>query len=507
MLSSSSVSAASVGASRDDVNIAAALAAGALRRSWNERPAYFQDDRCWTHGDVHSLAARLSTVLLNRGVQPGSRVLVALPDRIELIVLFLAVGRLGATSFLVNPYLTEADHGELAERIRPRLVVSEEQLREHFAEFAWACCDGLLTTAQHTEEASCIAVGSETPLYVQYTSGTTGEPKGAVHRHTDIAAYHRAVGEDMLRLGPADVSLSISKMFFAYGFGNTLVYPLCSGSSAVLIPQRSRPQVVEEMVERHAVTVLHGVPSAYANLVAETSAEAYRTVRVGVSAGESLSIPLGERAAWLLGAVVLNELGSTEVGGAFCANTLASNEPGTVGRPLQGYRLRIRDEGGADLADGVEGRLWVHGPTLLTEYLDRPEETARVFDDGWLSTNDTAIRRPDGWFVHTGRADDMEVVGGINISPHEVESVLMEHSGVREVAVVAIHDERGASKLRAFVVPAPSAAPERLEDELITLARQRLAPFKVPRSVHFVGALPRTFTGKLKRYRVRQGAW
>jgi 4-hydroxybenzoate adenylyltransferase len=489
------------------VNVAAQLAEHVRRAGRLDAVAYLIDERSRTHREVHADAARLASALALRGVGRGERVLIALPDSPELVSLFLAVARVAAVAVLVNPDLRAEDYPPVVAHARPVLAVSEPELEGHLGD-RWIDLASLCAAADREPEASHVAVPAHAPLYVQFTSGTTGTPRGAVHRHGDIAAYHLAVGERMLGLTPDDVSLSISKMFFAYGFGNSLVYPLCSGSTAVLRADRPDAGTVAELVERHRVTVLHGVPSAYAALVADTMAGSYGTVRVAVSAGEPLPAPVGGRASELLGAPVLDELGSTEVGGAYCANTPTDNAPGTIGRPLAGYRLEVRDRSGNVVPDGTEGRLWVSGPTLMTAYLDAPAESARVLRDGWLSTNDTGVRHPDGRFVHTGRADDIEIVGGINVSPREVEAVLLEHSAVREVVVAAVPDTRGARKLRAFAVTAADRrGSDALERELLDLARSRLSAFKVPRGVTFVPALPRTFTGKVRRFMVRTGSW
>jgi fatty-acyl-CoA synthase/benzoate-CoA ligase/fatty acid CoA ligase FadD22 len=350
---------------------------------------------------------------------------------------------------------------------------------------------------------------AHTPLYIQYTSGTTGRPKGVVHCHGDVKTYHDLIGRRLLRISPDDVTLSVSKLFFAYGFGNAFAFPLCSGSSAVLVDRRPNPAAVDELVVRHRVTLLYSVPSAYAALVADRAdghTACFATVRAAISAGEGLPAGLGARVTELLGAPVLEQIGSTEAGHAFCANSFLHNRPGTVGRPVPGFEVELRDRAGRPVPDGEEGELWVRGPTLTPGYRNRSEETARTLVGGWLATRDRARREDDGTFTHLGRADDMEMVGGITVSPLEVEALLRSHPAVKEVAVAAVTDQRGASRLRAFVVPV-TPIPVGLEAELICLARDRLAAFKVPRSVSFVPSLPRTPTGKLRRHLVRHGAW
>jgi fatty acid CoA ligase FadD22 len=503
-------------------NLAAHLAALTERRGWSDRAAFHQSHqghRSWTHGEVHELAARTATVLARHGVGAGDRVLLALPDGITWVTVFLATARLGAVAVLVNPELPPADHAFMTEDADAVLCVSGPWLAEgegedrRFAGRPLLGADQLAALAPAAEPTTTAhPVDAHTPLYVQYTSGTTGRPKGVVHCHGDLKTYHDLIGRRLLRITQDDVTLSVSKLYFAYGFGNAFVFPLFSGSSAVLVDRRPSPAAVDELVARHRVTLLYSVPSAYAALVADRGSghqACFASVRAAVSAGEALPDGLGQQLGELLCAPVLEQIGSTEAGHAFCANSLDHNHPGTVGRPVPGFEVELRDRAGLALSDadeGAEGELWVRGPTVTSGYLNRPEETARSLVGGWLATRDRAVREPDGTYRHVGRADDMEMVGGITVSPLEVEAVLRAHPAVKEVAVAALTDERGFSRLRAFVVP---AGPVRagLETELIELARARLAAFKVPRSVSFVPSLPRTSTGKLRRHLVRQGAW
>ncbi|MGW1717225.1 benzoate-CoA ligase family protein [Streptomyces sp. NPDC002156] len=501
-------------------NLAAHLAALAERRGWRDRAAFHQSHqghRSWTHGEVHELAARTATVLAGYGVRAGDRVLLALPDGITWVTAFLAIARLGAVAVLVNPELPAADHAFMTEDAEAVLCVTGPGLEEaegeegRFAGRPLLGADQLAALAPTAEPTTTAhPVDAHTPLYVQYTSGTTGRPKGVVHTHGDPKTYHDLIGRRLLRITEDDVTLSVSKMFFAYGFGNAFVFPLFSGSSAVLVDRRPTPAAVDELVARHRVTLIYSVPSAYAALVSDRGSghqACFASVRAAVSAGEGLPDGLGQQVEELLGAPVLEQIGSTEAGHAFCANSFDHNHPGTVGRPVPGFEVELRDRAGGRLPEGsAEGELWVRGPTVTSGYLNRPEETARSLVGGWLATRDRAVREPDGTYRHLGRADDMEMVGGITVSPLEVEAVLRTHPAVKEVAVAALTDERGFSRLRAFVVPVGPARAG-LETELIELARARLAAFKAPRSVSFVPSLPRTSTGKLRRHLVRQGAW
>ncbi|TQJ55214.1 AMP-binding protein [Streptomyces sp. NBC_00080] len=494
-------------------NLAAELAALAERSGWGGRAAFHQGHRVWTHGEVHELGARAAGVLTELGVRAGDRVLLALPDGIAWVAAFLGVARLGAVAVLVNPELPAPEHAFMAADVDAVLCVTGPGLEDRFPDRACLGADRFLALAPAAEPAAAHPVDARTPLYVQYTSGTTGRPKGVVHTHGDPWAYHDLIGRRLLGITEEDVTLSVSKLYFAYGFGNAFVFPLFSGSSAVLVDRRPTSAAVDELVARHRVSLLYSVPSAYAALVADRGsghAACFASVRAAVSAGEGLPDGLGGRITELLGAPVLEQIGSTEAGHAFCANSLGHDRPGTVGRPVPGFEVELRDRAGRPVPDGTEGELWVRGPTVTPGYLNRPVETRRTLVGGWLATHDRARREPDGTYRHLGRTDDMEMVGGITVSPLEVEAVLRTHPAVREVAVAAVPDGQGRTRLRAFVVPttaASAAGLPRLEAELVALARERLAAFKVPRGVSFVASLPRTPTGKLRRHLVRQGAW
>ncbi|MFF3905613.1 AMP-binding protein [Streptomyces sp. NPDC001848] len=491
-------------------NLAARLAALAERRAWTDRPAFHQGHRTWTHGQVHDLAARAATVLADHGLGPGDRVLLALPDSVAWVTAFLATARLGAVAVLVDPELAPPELKFMAEDTEAVLCMTGPGLDDRFPRRVRLGPDQLVALARTAPPTTTAhQADPHTPLYIQYTSGTTGRPKPVVHGHGDPKAYHDLIGRRLLRITPDDVTLSVSRMFLAYGFGNTFVLPLCSGSSAVLVDRRPTPSAVDELVVRHRVTLLYSVPSQYAALAAECAdghEACFASVRAAVSSGEGLPAGLGRRITDLLGAPVLEQIGSTEAGHAFCANSFDHNHPGTVGRPVPGFEVEVRDAAGGPLPDGEEGELWVRGPTVTPGCPGRPEETARTPVGGWLATGDRTRRNPDGTFTHLGRADDVEMVGGITVSPLEVEALLRTHPDVQEVAVATVTDHRGAGRLRAFVVPV-TPIPVGLEADLICLARENLTASQVPHGVSFVPSLPRTPTGRLRRHLVRRGAW
>ncbi|MFD2467706.1 AMP-binding protein [Amycolatopsis silviterrae] len=482
------------------MNVVPEVAELAEAGGWQDRIAYLDGDRGYTHGEVHHLAGQAAAALAASGVRQGDRVLLALPDGVGLVASFLGTARLGAVAVVVNPALPERDLARFVADSAPTVIVADRDLggsplRQTAADLMRGVPGGAVPSA--------VPVGADAPLYVQYTSGTTGRPKGAVHTHGHLAAYHRCIGGPVLDIGPDDVILSVSKMYFAYGFGNALVFPLFTGARAVLFTERPSAAEVAARVRDSRVTLLFAVPSFYAKLVSACAPEDFATVRAAVSAGEPLPAFLNERLSRLLPAPVLEQIGSTEAGHAFCANTVRANAPGTLGWPVPEFDLRLLDSAGEAVPEGDVGELWVRGPSIMTGYLSEHGDDGRVLSGGWLNTRDRARRNPDGTYTHCGRADDIELVGGINVAATEVEEVISRHPAVREAAVASVLRADGSSALQAFVVA--ETADGTLAEELLALARSELAAFKVPRSVRFVDELPRTDTGKLRRFVLRRG--
>ena len=332
-----------------------------------------------------------------------------------------------------------------------------------------------------------------------YTSGTTGLPKAAMHRHANIRHVCETYGRQVLGITPDDVTFSVAKLFFAYGIGNSLFFPFSVGATTVLEPRRPTPQVVQERMERDRPTLFFAVPTFYAALAAsDIPDDTFSSVRWCASAGEALPAPLQRRFTERFGVEILDGIGSTEALHIFLSNQPDDIKPGTTGRPVPGYQVEVRDEAGAVAAPGQPGALYVRGQSLALGYWRRTDATRQVFQGSWLSTGDTYVCDEDGYFRCLGRNSDMLKAGGIWVSPAEVESRLLEHPAVREAAVVGLADADGLDKPVAVVV-ADGASPE----ELIAWCREGLAHFKAPRQVVFVEDLPKTATGKLQRFKVR----
>jgi len=333
-----------------------------------------------------------------------------------------------------------------------------------------------------------------------YTSGTTGLPKAAMHRHANIRHVCETYGTQVLGIAPDDTTFSVAKMFFAYGIGNTVFFPLSVGAKTVLEPRRPTPDVVAERLEQSRPTLFFGVPTFYAALtVSNLPDDAFSSVRMCASAGEPLPAPLQKRFTDRFGVEILDGIGSTEALHIFLSNRPGDIRPGTTGIPVPGYDLQIRDTAGNLAPDDEPGSLHVRGESIALGYWHRTDATRAVFQGEWLNTGDTYVRNSEGYYTCLGRNGDMLKAGGIWVSPAEVESRLLEHPNVHEAAVVGVSDADGLDKPVGVVVVAEGVT----EAELVEWCRDGLAHFKAPRQVVFVDDLPKTATGKLQRFKVR----
>ena len=346
-----------------------------------------------------------------------------------------------------------------------------------------------------------------------YSSGSTGRPKGAVHRHRDIPAtcVHYAV--DTLGMTKDDICFSAAKLFFAYGLGNAMTFPLWVGGTAVLSGQRPSPEMTFQIIEEHRPTIYFGVPTLYAAQLRaldeqpqDEETPSFGSVRCCVSAGEALPADIFRRWRERTGTLILDGIGSTEALHIFIANTMDDHRPGASGKPVPGYRVKILDDQDNPAPTGEAGRLFIQGDSTSPHYWNNPEKTRETMVDGWLNTGDTYLEDPDGYFIYCGRSDDMLKVGGIWCSPVGIESRLIEHPKVLEAAIVGRPDTDELIKPEAFVVlNDPKDASESLAEELLKHCQDGLARYKYPRWVNFIDELPKTATGKIQRFKLRAG--
>lgn len=460
-----------------------------------DRPAYHVGAETYRFADVYEGAGRAAAAYAARGLGVGSRIALLLPDGIDLVWAFLGALRIGAVAVPVNSTMHPDEVRRALEIAQPHAIVCEEDPGGPPADVIAPedlRADGAAPYAPTTPES---------PAYAVFTSGTTGDPKLCFHTHGDPVAYERAIGS-VVGLTPDDVTFSVSRMYFAYGLGNSLFLPLHGGGATVLSRERVTEDDALRIVKTRGVTVLYGQPSFYARLLRHPDHERLADLRLALVAGEVLPDVLETRLRQVLGDRLLNIFGTTEIGHAVVANTIGRGRDGTIGRVLPPYRVRIVDEAGTETPPGVPGALEVRGPSIALGVARGSDPPLRA-GDTWYRTGDAATVDEDGYVRLHGRLDDVEIVGGQNVHPTEIEDLLMRHPEVREAAVCSARRETGVTTLRAFVALADDASPEQVRAELLATAQASLTWYKVPEDVVFVPELPRTPTGKLRRRDVR----
>ncbi|MFG2786561.1 benzoate-CoA ligase family protein [Streptomyces sp. NPDC048419] len=477
------------------------------------RTAVVTPTRALTYEELSGEVGRVAAGLRALGVRPEERVLFCMADDVELFTGILAAFRIGAVAVPASTMLTGAELGRLMADCRTRLVLGS-------AEFAPL----VRAAVQEAPEVEHVVLGdewqrlraagadegpyptwSDSPALWLYTSGTTGTPKAAMHRHDGIRLVAENYGRRVLGIGPEDRCLSVAKLFFAYGLGNSMFFPLSAGATALLEPARPSPALFAKRAAADRATVLFGVPGFLGALLAsfDIPDDAFGTVRVGVSAGEALPARICQGMRQRFGVEVLDGIGSTEMLHIFISNRQGRVHLGSSGEPVPGYAVELRDaEDRVVAGEGVPGELYVRGASAATGYWCRAATTRQVFLGDRVRTGDTYVRNGDGTYTCMGRTNDLLKAGGIWVSPAEVEERLLAHPDVAEVAVVGARDPDGLDKPVACVVP--RAGREVDAEALVAWCREGLAAFKRPRAVVGLAELPRTPTGKIRRNVLRE---
>jgi benzoate-CoA ligase len=368
--------------------------------------------------------------------------------------------------------------------------------------------------AQAVPDPTTAATVRDDIAFWLYTSGSTGKPKGAVHVHSDLRLTDELYGGPTIGLTDKDVCYSVAKLFFAYGLGNALTFPLSAGATTVLLPDRPTPDGVAALLRKHPITVFYAVPTFYAAFLASPNMPQRSELKLRrcISAGEALPTDVGRRWLERYGTDILDGLGSTEMLHIFMSNQAGSVKYGTSGKPCPGYDVKLMDDDGQPAKKGEIGELWVRGPTSAVMYWNNREQSRSTFLGEWTRSGDKYIEDEDGYFVYCGRRDDMLKVSGLYVSPFEVEGALLTHPDVLEAAVVAWPDADSLIKPKAFVVlKSPDKAAGQAETERMARALQdhvkaALAPYKYPRWIEFRTELPKTATGKIQRFKLRAEA-
>ena len=446
----------------------------------------------YSYAEIAALVNQAGNALRRAGVERGDRVLIILPDSPEFVAAYFGAIKIGAVAVPTSTALRPADYAYLAEESQAKIVIAES---------------GWLAKAPASPELDCACTSPDNPAFWLWTSGSTGPPKAAVHRHQDWLACCEGYAQGVLGMHSGDVTFSSAKLFHAYGLGNGLMFPFYVGATAVLYPGKPRADAILACAHECRPTLFFAVPTHLAAILHETdTANPYdlSSVRLGVSAAEPLPAEIVRRWRERFGFEVLDGIGSTEVLHIYISNRPHGVRPGSSGVPVPGYEVRITDESGRELPAGQIGDLWVRGRSNATHYWNRPQLTAQRMRDGWFFSGDKYSVDVDGYYWYAGRSDDMFRVSGEWVSPIEVESALVEHPAVLEAAVVERLGQDGLPMPCAFVtLKRPKSAREGLAAELRRFVRERLAGYKCPQRIEFLDELPKTATGKVLRYKLR----
>jgi len=486
-----------------------------VREGRGARIAVRTDERSWTFAEVQTQANRVANLLQAKGVRPEERVILALDDGPEFVIAFFGVLKLGAVVVMLNPELNVDKIEGLYDYTRARAAFVSDRTRGAFETAGKGArfLDALVVTGtpefeteleDYPDQFDNFRSHRDDPAVWLFSGGTTGLPKAVVQTHRSFANTTYCYGQETLRFAEDDVTLSVPKLYFGYATGSNLLFPFSVGASIVLFPERCTAECLFEKIALHRPTILITVPTMIKNLLDHPTRQDqdFGSLRLATSAGEALPVKLHHRWTEAFGVDLLDGFGTAEMWHIFISNRPGDIRPGTLGKAVTGFDLRVCSDEGEDLPTGQTGWLWVRGDSRALGYWQEMEKTRWGFRGDWYVTGDMVARDEDGYLTYHGRADDMLKVSGKWLAIREVEECLQRHPAVKEAVVVGVDDGDGLTKPYGFVVAAD--ATRDLEATLQEFVKTHLEPFKYPRRIEFFSELPRTHLGKVDRGRLRK---
>jgi len=492
------------------------------------KAAFVDDQGTLTYGELAERVRRMAAALLAAGIRREERVLLLMHDCIDWPVSFLGAMYAGIVPVAVNTLLSIDDYAYMLAHSRSQaalvsatllptlqsaLAIGGHEVKTVIvSQPTGATGDGMVAldalVAGRAPLAEPAATAPDDPGFWLYSSGSTGRPKGTLHTHANPYWTAELYGTPVLGLTGDDVCFSAAKLFFAYGLGNALSFPMSVGATTLLMAERATPDAIFKRwrgeVGGIRPTVFFGAPTGYAGMLASPGLPPKKAIalRLASSAGEALPADVGKRFTAHFGVEIIDGIGSTEMLHVFLSNRPGQVRYGTTGWPVPGYEVELRGDDGKPVPDGDTGDLYIRGPSAAVMYWGDREKSRDTFQGAWTRSGDKYVRNADGSYTYGGRSDDMLKVSGIYVSPFEIEATLVQHTSVLEVAVIGVADAEGLTKTKAFVVLKPGE--QASEAELKAFVKERLAPYKYPRSIEFVAELPKTATGKIQRFRLRE---
>ncbi|WP_315740523.1 benzoate-CoA ligase family protein [Bradyrhizobium sp. SZCCHNR1093] len=478
-----------------------------------------------TYRGLQQQTCRVANMLRRLGVRREERVAMIMLDTVDFPAVFLGAMRAGVVPVPLNTLLTSEQYAYVLADCRARVLFVSEALYPVVKDIVGRMPDldcvvvsganafghKLLTEelARESDQFDTVATHEDEPAFWLYSSGSTGMPKGVRHLHGNLAATAETYASQVLGIRESDVCLSAAKLFFAYGLGNALTFPLSVGATTILNSERPTPALMFKLLNRYNPTIFYGVPTLFAAMLHDESLrheKAGSALRICTSAGEALPESVGNAWKARFDVDILDGVGSTELLHIFLSNAPGDIKYGSSGRPVPGYQVRLVNEAGQDVPDGEVGEMLVHAPSAGEGYWNQRHKTRSTFEGYWTRTGDKYVRDADGRYTFCGRSDDMFKVSGIWVSPFEVESALITHPSVLEAAVVPEADPEELLKPKAYVVLRPSVDRSTLHEALKEHVKQKIGPWKYPRWIEVVDSLPKTATGKIQRFKLREGA-